>query len=148
MRSSAYVKAWQGRRLTPSVGRRLLGRWNDIAHTRNVCQGNQRLYSTSQETAERQLHNPSIQTTPSKVIFSGIQPTGIPHLGNYLGALQNWVELQKEAINTNSKDELYFSIVGLHALTVPNQPKELFKGRKEMMAMRGKAVHQVGPVLA
>eukprot|EP00794_Sanderia_malayensis_P000243 gene243-860_t len=46
-------------------------------------------------------------------IFSGIQPTGVPHLGNYLGALKNWVSLQ------NEKDQVLFSIVDLHALTMP-----------------------------
>ncbi|KAL2017294.1 hypothetical protein VTK56DRAFT_2317 [Thermocarpiscus australiensis] len=57
-----------------------------------------------------------------KVIFSGIQPTGIPHLGNYLGALREWKRLQ----DTASPDtDLIFSIVDLHALTVP-QPKAVF----------------------
>lgn len=67
-----------------------------------------------------------------KTIFSGIQPTGIPHLGNYLGALQNWVNLQNLAFENG--DELFFSIVGLHALTVPNDPKKLFEERRQMLA--------------
>ena len=49
-----------------------------------------------------------------KRILSGIQPTGCPHLGNYLGALKNWVRLQ-EAPNT----EVIYSVVDLHAMTVP-----------------------------
>lgn len=73
-----------------------------------------------------------IEKQKPKTIFSGIQPTGIPHLGNYLGALQNWVNLQNSA--SNNGDELFFSIVGLHALTVPNDPKKLFTERREMMA--------------
>ncbi len=48
-----------------------------------------------------------------KRIFSGIQPTGVPHLGNYLGAIKNWISLQNQA------DQVLFSIVDLHALTVP-----------------------------
>ncbi len=48
-------------------------------------------------------------------IFSGIQPTGSLHLGNYLGAIKQWVELQKE-------NECIFCIVDLHALTVPYNP--------------------------
>ena len=60
--------------------------------------------------------------TPERVIFSGIQPTGVPHLGNYLGALRPWVKLQDEK---SSKDQLNFSIVDLHALTVPQDPKQL-----------------------
>ncbi|PWZ00253.1 tryptophanyl-tRNA synthetase [Testicularia cyperi] len=69
-----------------------------------------------------------------KVVFSGIQPTGIPHLGNYLGALRNWVDLQNEAVTTGSNDELYFSIVGYHALTMPQDSKKLRVERSEMMA--------------
>jgi len=54
----------------------------------------------------------------SKRIFSGIQPSGTLHLGNYLGAIKNWVELQK---SHNS----IFCIVDLHAITVPQNPEEL-----------------------
>jgi len=55
-----------------------------------------------------------------KRIFSGIQPSGIIHLGNYLGAIKQWVELQKD-------NEAIYCIVDLHALTVPQDPKELSK---------------------
>lgn len=51
-------------------------------------------------------------------VFSGIQPTGIIHIGNYLGALKQWVELQKNA-------ECIFCIVDLHALTAPYEPRNL-----------------------
>jgi tryptophanyl-tRNA synthetase len=53
-----------------------------------------------------------------KRIFSGIQPSGALHLGNYLGAIKNWVELQ-------DKFEPIFCVVDLHAITVPQKPKEL-----------------------
>lgn len=66
------------------------------------------------------------------MIFSGIQPTGIPHLGNYLGALRNWVDLQNASRDTS--DELYFSIVGYHAITMPQNPSRLRTERSEMMA--------------
>ncbi|KIM87337.1 hypothetical protein PILCRDRAFT_3829 [Piloderma croceum F 1598] len=66
-----------------------------------------------------------------RVVFSGIQPTGIPHLGNYLGALSNWVKLQKTAA---PEDELLFSIVGWHALTLPQDPKTLSDSRMDMLA--------------
>ncbi|KAL9054770.1 MAG: hypothetical protein Q9162_003968 [Coniocarpon cinnabarinum] len=49
-----------------------------------------------------------------RTIFSGIQPTGIAHLGNYLGAIQPWVKLQNDA---QAKDKLYFSVVDLHSFT-------------------------------
>ena len=66
-----------------------------------------------------------------KVIFSGIQPTGIPHLGNYLGALRNWLDLQTTA---GPQDRLFFSIVGLHAITMPQSPRQLWAERRDMMA--------------
>jgi tryptophanyl-tRNA synthetase len=55
-----------------------------------------------------------------KRVFSGIQPTGNLHLGNYLGAILNWVRHQDEKENI-------FCIVDLHAITVPQDPKELQK---------------------
>lgn len=51
-------------------------------------------------------------------VFSGIQPTGNLHLGNYLGAIRNWVE-------TQSQFENYFCVVDLHAITAPHNPKTL-----------------------
>ncbi|XP_046436104.1 tryptophan--tRNA ligase, mitochondrial isoform X1 [Neodiprion fabricii] len=52
-------------------------------------------------------------------IFSGIQPTGDVHLGNYLGAIQKWVELQ------NSNQDVIYSIVDMHSITLPQDPKAL-----------------------
>jgi len=60
-----------------------------------------------------------------KRIFSGAQPTGNVHLGNYLGALRNWVALQTEY-------ESFFCIVNLHAITVPQDPKVLAKKSREL----------------
>ena len=54
----------------------------------------------------------------TKRIFSGAQPTGNVHLGNYLGALKNWVALQHEY-------ESFFCIVNMHAITIRNDPKVL-----------------------
>ena len=56
----------------------------------------------------------------TKTVFSGIQPTGAPHLGNYLGALRWWVDFQ------DRYDALY-CVVDLHALTIPGDPEELSK---------------------
>ena len=55
-----------------------------------------------------------------KRIFSGVQPSGNLHIGNYLGAIKNWVKLQDEF-------ESIFCIVDLHAITVPQKPEELRK---------------------
>ena len=51
-------------------------------------------------------------------ILSGVQPTGNLHLGNYLGAIRNWVENQQDYDN-------FFCVVDLHAITVPHDPKKL-----------------------
>ena len=56
----------------------------------------------------------------SKKIFSGVQPTGNLHLGNYLGAIKNFVEL-----NNDDANECVFCVVDLHAITVKQDPKEL-----------------------
>ncbi|HEY7783235.1 MAG TPA: tryptophan--tRNA ligase [Pyrinomonadaceae bacterium] len=61
----------------------------------------------------------------AKRIFSGAQPTGSVHLGNYLGALRNWVALQHEY-------ESFFCIVNLHAITVPQDPKVLASKAREL----------------
>jgi tryptophanyl-tRNA synthetase len=66
-----------------------------------------------------------------KVIFSGIQPTGIPHLGNYLGALQAWVRLQDVA---KEDTKLLYSLVDLHAITVKQDPAQLRQWKKESLA--------------
>lgn len=58
-------------------------------------------------------------------IFSGIQPSGNLHLGNYLGAIKNWVKLQDEF-------ESIFCVVDLHAITIPQNPEELKKSTIEI----------------
>ena len=60
-------------------------------------------------------------------IFSGIQPTGNLHLGNYLGAIRNWVAMQHDY-------ECIFCIVDLHALTLPQDPDELRAATREVTA--------------
>ncbi|HHX01195.1 MAG TPA: tryptophan--tRNA ligase [Firmicutes bacterium] len=60
-------------------------------------------------------------------VFSGIQPTGNIHIGNYLGAIRNWVELQH-------KYESLFCVVDYHAITVEYQPEQLHKRVLELAA--------------
>lgn len=62
-----------------------------------------------------------------KVIFSGMQPSGSLTLGNYLGALKNWVTLQSEY-------DSYYCVVDMHAITVPKDPKDLRKNTLELLA--------------
>ncbi|MGY9004610.1 MAG: tryptophan--tRNA ligase [Alphaproteobacteria bacterium] len=60
-------------------------------------------------------------------IFSGVQPTGNLHLGNYLGAIRNWVDLQHDY-------DCIFCIVDLHALTLPQEPGSLRTNTREVTA--------------
>ena len=64
-----------------------------------------------------------------KKIFSGVQPTGNLHLGNYLGAIKNFVEL-----NNDDKNDCIFCVVDLHAITVKQDPKELRDNIRETVA--------------
>jgi len=60
-------------------------------------------------------------------IFSGVQPTGNLHLGNYLGAIRNWVRLQDQY-------DCIYCVVDLHAITIPQQPSELRNNIREVTA--------------
>jgi len=60
-------------------------------------------------------------------VFSGIQPSGVPTLGNYLGAIRNWVPLQET-------HEAIYCIVDLHAITVWQDPRQLARQTREMAA--------------
>ena len=64
-----------------------------------------------------------------KKIFSGVQPTGNLHLGNYLGAIKNFVNL-----NNDTQNECIFCVVDLHAITVSQNPKELKSNIYETVA--------------
>lgn len=64
-----------------------------------------------------------------KRIFSGIQPSGNIHIGNYLGAIKQWVDLSSQF------DESIYCIVDLHAITLPQDPKELKKKILEVAAL-------------
>ena len=64
-----------------------------------------------------------------KKIFSGVQPTGNLHLGNYLGAIKNFVEL-----NNDNENNCIFCVVDLHAITVKQDPKKLRNNIRETVA--------------
>ncbi len=64
-----------------------------------------------------------------KKIFSGVQPTGNLHLGNYLGAIKNFVKL-----NNNKENNCVFCVVDLHAITLKQDPKELRNNIRETVA--------------
>jgi tryptophanyl-tRNA synthetase len=70
----------------------------------------------------------ALQARPTRPrTFSGIKPSGEPHLGTYLGAVKRWVEMQDE-------NENFFCIVDLHAITVPQDPNDLRRRTRELAA--------------
>ncbi|KAK4792382.1 hypothetical protein SAY86_022817 [Trapa natans] len=78
------------------------------------------------------VSEPSVSETPTssvrKRIVSGVQPTGSIHLGNYLGAIKNWIDLQ------NAYETLFF-IVDLHAITLPYETQQLAKSTRDTAAI-------------
>ncbi|KAI9841908.1 MAG: Tryptophan--tRNA ligase, mitochondrial [Sclerophora amabilis] len=72
------------------------------------------------------------ESSTNQVIFSGIQPTGTPHIGNYLGALRQWVKLQDRA---HPSTTLIYSIVNAHAITVPHDEEQLRKWKRETLGI-------------
>jgi tryptophanyl-tRNA synthetase len=83
--------------------------------------------STSTEVAREQ------PTAPKKIraerVLSGVQPTGSLHLGNYLGAIRQWVDFQNNEQTDEEGNvvpvENFFCVVDLHAITMPHDPMEL-----------------------
>lgn len=72
---------------------------------------------------------PEVSSTPvKKRVVSGVQPTGSIHLGNYLGAIKNWIALQ-------SAYETLFFIVDLHAITLPYDTQKLLKATRDTAAI-------------
>jgi tryptophanyl-tRNA synthetase len=65
-------------------------------------------------------------------VVSGIQPTGNLHLGNYLGAIRNWVRMQDDMVTTGG--ECLFFLADLHAISLPHDPAELTANTREMAA--------------
>jgi tryptophanyl-tRNA synthetase len=63
-----------------------------------------------------------------KIVFSGVKPSGKLHVGNYLGAIRNWVEIQHNYQN-------YFCVVNAHAITVPQDPTELRDRTRDVAAL-------------
>ncbi|GBM95430.1 Tryptophan--tRNA ligase, mitochondrial [Araneus ventricosus] len=67
----------------------------------------------------QKIDDPKRNEKCKSTVFSGIQPTGVPHLGNYFGAIKKWSSLQNEGKNC------VFSVVDLHSITLPQNPKIL-----------------------
>jgi tryptophanyl-tRNA synthetase len=76
----------------------------------------------------------SVQPSIPRQVLSGIQPTGNLHIGNYFGAIVNWVDLQNTEHVLNSSRKVLYSIVDLHAITVPQDPVQLAANCRTMTA--------------
>ena len=81
----------------------------------------------SQQTASQRTAAVTLDTGRRRVL-SGVQPSGDPQLGNYLGAFKGWVDRQEEKEN-------FFCIVDLHALTVPQEPEQLKEQTRSLAAI-------------
>ena len=75
----------------------------------------------------------STTDAPTPRTFSGIQPTGTIHLGNYLGAVKSWVDGVAKS-STDLRDQNLFSVVNLHAITLPQDPTVLKENTYAMAA--------------
>ncbi len=103
-------------------------------HCKRLTTGSRALTASSQKDfiIHHRFGQRSLSSERQKqVIFSGIQPTGVPHLGNYLGALQQWVRLQDEV---SPSTRLLFSVVDLHAITVTQNADLLRRWKRETLA--------------
>lgn len=87
---------------------------------------------------ERTSSNERVPIHKTRRVFSGIQPTGVPHLGNYLGALRQWKRFHDQSTDPNFainyEPQQYFSIVDLHSLTGDISPQDRLRLRKESFA--------------
>lgn len=80
---------------------------------------NFRLTSVARRFRKNQEFLCKKHTAYKPLVFSGIQPTGVPHLGNYFGAIKKWSTMQNEG------KKCIFSIVDLHSITLPQNPQIL-----------------------
>ena len=108
-----------------------------IHHTNNNNNNNNRTLHTTTApatppptttTAPTTNSTTPLETERRKRVLSGVQPTGSLHLGNYMGAIRNWVDLQEQF-------DTYFMVVDLHAITLPHDPKELLHATRSSAAL-------------
>lgn len=127
------------RQLGPGNFKRL--QLGDTEQSQNDTGGSTPASTKNEVENDKRVEDQWSQLSPKATIrrsLSGIQPTGVPHLGNYLGALRQWKELHDQAndprFSTNYRYEQYFSVVDLHALTADIPGPERARLRKESYA--------------
>lgn len=84
--------------------------------------------AASTEPATISTSDESKATERRKRVLSGVQPTGSLHLGNYLGAIRNWVKLQEDY-------DTFFFVVDMHAITLPHNPADLLQSTRSSAAL-------------
>mmetsp|Transcript_3320 Transcript_3320/g.5628 ORF Transcript_3320/g.5628 Transcript_3320/m.5628 type:complete len:145 (-) Transcript_3320:963-1397(-) len=98
------------------------------------------LFTATAEAATATTEPEKKKRVKTQRVISGVQPTGTLHLGNYLGAIRQWVDFQNnpptedEEGNEIKTENLYF-VVDLHAITLPHDPKELQESTKKSVAL-------------
>ncbi|KAI0382664.1 tryptophanyl-tRNA synthetase [Hypomontagnella monticulosa] len=106
-----------------------------LTRRQNLGLSAQKQQRRNESTATPEQQEVTEKKPKRNVVFSGIQPTGVPHLGNYLGALRQWKRLQDETQKAGSEGaRLFFSVVDWHAITMPQDANALRVQRREMMA--------------
>lgn len=101
-----------------------------VQPSRTVISTLPRFLSTTATSSDSSATADSSRKIRIKRVLSGVQPTGSLHLGNYLGAIRQWVEFQNNADTVDEegnmiRTENYFCVVDLHAITMPHDPAEL-----------------------
>lgn len=96
-------------------------------------------YSSEDEKLKvEEMQDHSLPPDGPRIVFSGIQPTGVPHFGNYIGALRQWKRYHEQSNDAKTSSgnvmEQYFSIVDLHALTASIPRADRLRLRKESYA--------------
>ena len=95
--------------------------------------------SSAPATATEGEAQPKKKKIRAERVLSGVQPTGSLHLGNYLGAIRQWVDFQNKEQYDEDGDvvpvENFFCVVDLHAITMPHDPKELYESTLSSAAL-------------
>jgi len=90
-----------------------------------------RLFASTAAESSTESSTPATPKLRTQRILSGVQPTGSLHLGNYLGAIRQWVDFQNAPNEINEEENIeyqmenFFCVVDLHAITMPHNPQEL-----------------------
>jgi hypothetical protein len=101
-----------------------------FAVTQTTTQTARWMSATTDETSAADAAPAAAKRVKTRRILSGVQPTGSLHLGNYLGAIRQWVDFQNAAETEDEEGnpiqtENFFCVVDLHAITMPHDPKDL-----------------------